>query len=120
MTNGHYMLRPETLESLFLLYRATKDVKYRYWGWNIYKVGKAWENANKKALKLHCRTETGYSGVLDVQNLNAEKDNRMQAYFFSETLKYLYLLFCDENALNLNEFVLNTEAHLLRVFPGML
>lgn len=31
----HNLLRPETVESLFYLYRFTKDTKYRDWGWEI-------------------------------------------------------------------------------------
>lgn len=31
----HNLLRPETVESLFYLYRFTKDSKYRDWGWDI-------------------------------------------------------------------------------------
>lgn len=31
----HNLLRPETVESLFYMYRFTKDTKYRDWGWDI-------------------------------------------------------------------------------------
>ncbi len=31
----HNLLRPETIESLFYMYRFTKDSKYRDWGWDI-------------------------------------------------------------------------------------
>jgi mannosyl-oligosaccharide alpha-1,2-mannosidase len=34
----HYLLRPETVESLMYLYRATKNPKYREWGWEIFEV----------------------------------------------------------------------------------
>ncbi len=34
----HNLLRPETVESLFYLYRFTKNEKYRDWGWNIFQV----------------------------------------------------------------------------------
>ena len=29
----HYLLRPEVIESYFVLWRITKDPKYRQWGW---------------------------------------------------------------------------------------
>ena len=32
------ILRPETLESLFVLYQVTGDVKYREWSWKIWQV----------------------------------------------------------------------------------
>lgn len=31
----HNLLRPETVESLFYLYRVTGDRKYQDWGWEI-------------------------------------------------------------------------------------
>lgn len=33
--DGHNLLRPETVESLFYMYRFTKNAKYRDWGWEI-------------------------------------------------------------------------------------
>ena len=35
----YYILRPETFESYFLLWRLTKDPKYRDWGWEAVQVG---------------------------------------------------------------------------------
>lgn len=32
----------------------------------------------------------------------------------AETLKYFYLIFCPEDVISLDEWVLNTEAHPLR------
>lgn len=37
LADRHNLLRPETVESLFYLYRFTKDHKYRVWGWEILK-----------------------------------------------------------------------------------
>uniref|UniRef100_A0A3B4Y542 alpha-1,2-Mannosidase n=1 Tax=Seriola lalandi dorsalis TaxID=1841481 RepID=A0A3B4Y542_SERLL len=34
----HNLLRPETVESLFYMYRFTKDTKYRDWGWEILQI----------------------------------------------------------------------------------
>ena len=33
-----YLLRPETVESYFYLWRLTKDQKYREWGWDVVQV----------------------------------------------------------------------------------
>lgn len=33
-----YLLRPETIESLFVLYRKTHNELYRDWAWRIFKV----------------------------------------------------------------------------------
>lgn len=34
----YYILRPETVESYFTLWRFTKDPKYRKWGWEVVEV----------------------------------------------------------------------------------
>lgn len=47
------------------------------------------------AEQAFCRTECGYAGVLDVENLTL--DDQMPSFFLSETLKYLYLLFDEVN-----------------------
>lgn len=41
--------------------------------------------------------------------------SRMDSYVLAETFKYLYLLFADEDdlLLDMDDFVFNTEAHLL-------
>ena len=36
----YYILRPETFESYFVLWRLTKDQKYRDWGWEAVQVRK--------------------------------------------------------------------------------
>lgn len=35
--DAHNLQRPETVESLFLLFRVTEDPIYRKWGWDIFK-----------------------------------------------------------------------------------
>lgn len=34
----HNLQRPETVESLFYMWRITHDVKYREWGWEMFKA----------------------------------------------------------------------------------
>ena len=47
------VLRPETVESLFYMWRVTGDVKYREWGWQIF-----------EAFRNHSRTlEGAFSSV---------------------------------------------------------
>lgn len=41
----------------------------------------------------------------------------MESFFLSETLKYLYLLFADDqDILPLDKYVFNTEAHPLPIY----
>lgn len=97
----HNLLRPETVESLFVLYRITGDLKYREWGWEIF-----------KAFEKYTKVETGgYTSLDDVTVLPPRRRDKMETFFLGETLKYLYLLFGDNNVIALDEFVFNSEAH---------
>lgn len=101
-THRPYLQRPEVVESLFYLWRATHNRRYRDWGWRIV-----------TALNKHCKREAGYSGLKDADRVSAygNSDDMQQSWFFAETLKYLYLLFSDDGVLPLDEWVFNTEAH---------
>eukprot|EP01132_Coremiostelium_polycephalum_P002407 gene2407-2974_t len=94
-----YILRPETVESLFILYRLTGDTVYQEYGWRIF-----------ESIEKHCRLEDGYVGLKNVYNPD-DKDDLQQSFFMAETLKYLYLLFTDSSVIPLDKYVFNTEAH---------
>lgn len=98
-----YLQRPEVVESLFYLWRATHNKKYRDWGWTVV-----------EALNKYCKMEAGYTGLSNANTIPPSPDDAQQSWFLAETLKYLYLLFADDNALNLDEWVFNTEAHPVR------
>merc|ERR1719499_482498 len=103
-----YLLRPETVESLFLLWRLTKEQKWRDYGWEIF-----------QKIQEHCRVPgAGYVPVLHVNRPKPQHDpqGKMQSFLIAETFKYLFLLFSDDDALDLNAFVFNTEAHPLPLF----
>ncbi|XP_044461596.1 mannosyl-oligosaccharide 1,2-alpha-mannosidase MNS3-like [Mangifera indica] len=101
----HNLLRPETVESLFVLYRITGDQKYREWGWQIFE-------AFEKYTKLD---SGGYTSLDDVTVLPPKRRDKMETFFLGETLKYLYLLFADNSVIPLDKFVFNTEAHPLPI-----
>ncbi|RYR30199.1 hypothetical protein Ahy_B01g055021 isoform B [Arachis hypogaea] len=94
--------RPETIESLFYLWRLTGNNTYREWAWDIF-----------EAFESNSRIASGYVGLKDV-NTGAQ-DDMMQSFFLAETLKYLYLLFSPPSVISLDEWVFNTEAHPLRI-----
>ena len=59
----HNLQRPETVESLFYMWRITGDVVYREWGWEIF-----------EAFVRHTAVEGGPEGVegfSSIQNVNA-------------------------------------------------
>ena len=68
-----------------------------------------------QAIENHCRVANGYSGIKDVYASTVTHDDVQQSFFLAETLKYLYLLFSDEEFFSLDDWVLNTEAHPLPV-----
>jgi len=61
----------------------------------------------------------GYTTIGDVRNaLNTRPKDMMESFLLGETFKYLYLLFADDagrSEVNLKEWVVNTEAHLLPI-----
>ena len=101
-----YQLRPETLESLFILYSLTGKEEYREWAWKIF-----------KAIETHCKTKYAFSGLVDVRRVDAGYDDQMQSYVMAETFKYLYLMFDARAAASipLDQYVFNTEAHPIRI-----
>ncbi|XP_023147285.2 endoplasmic reticulum mannosyl-oligosaccharide 1,2-alpha-mannosidase isoform X3 [Amphiprion ocellaris] len=106
----HNLLRPETVESLFYMYRFTKDTKYRDWGWDIL------QNFNKYT-KI---PDGGYTSINNVRDpVNPGPRDKMESFFLGETLKYLYLLFSDDmKLLSLDKYIFNTEAHPLPIWPS--
>ncbi|KAK7107386.1 mannosyl-oligosaccharide 1,2-alpha-mannosidase IA-like [Littorina saxatilis] len=96
----YYILRPEVVETHFYMWRLTKDQKYRDWAWEAV-----------QALEKHSRTEGGYTGIRDVYQVVPQKDDVQQSFFMAETLKYLYLIFSDDDLIPLDKWVFNTEAH---------
>lgn len=100
------MLRPETVESLLLAYRLTGHEKYRNAGWMIF-----------TAFEENCKLPGGgYASIANVEKFPAQKIDKMETFWLSETLKYLYLLFDDASHIPLDTHVFNTEAHILPVF----
>ncbi|XP_023668860.2 mannosyl-oligosaccharide 1,2-alpha-mannosidase IA isoform X1 [Paramormyrops kingsleyae] len=104
LSDRYYILRPEVVESYMYMWRMTHDPKYRQWGWEAV-----------EALEQHCRVESGFSGIRDVYATTPSHDNMQQSFFLAETLKYLYLLFSDDDLLSLDDWVFNTEAHPLPI-----
>lgn len=100
-TAKQYYLRPEIIESAYYLFHYTGDRKYR-------EMGEVFFNS----LKRYCRTESGYAYLEDVTT--KEKADKMESFFFAETLKYLYLLVAPKETMSLEKIVFTTEAHPLR------
>ncbi|KAK1766502.1 glycoside hydrolase family 47 protein [Phialemonium atrogriseum] len=99
-----YILRPEAIESVFILYRITGKKELQDIAWTMFQ-------------HIMTATETPYanSAIKDVRVTGeTEKEDSMESFWLSETLKYFYLIFSPPDVISLDEYVLNTEAHPFR------
>ncbi|KAJ4367371.1 hypothetical protein N0V83_006952 [Neocucurbitaria cava] len=99
-----YILRPEAIESVFILWRITGDAVWRETAWEMFQ---AVVNA----------TDTRYANaaIMDVNVIGSKQEDYMESFWMAETLKYFYLCFADPDLISLDDFVLNTEAHPFRL-----
>ena len=105
---GHNLLRPEAVEAIYYMWRFTKDRRSTDRG------GGGSSSPSRSTARW--RPE-GYAGLKNVNSAGGAKDDTMQTFWLAETLKYLLLLFSDDDALDLDKFTINTEAHPMRNLP---
>ncbi|KAJ7591143.1 alpha mannosidase-like protein [Mycena floridula] len=101
-TSHQYPLRPEFIESTWYLYRATRDPLYLEIGERIL-----------FDLVTRAKVDCGLTGITDLRNNH--RDDRMESFVLSETIKYLFLLFDEDNPLSRDDsnYVFTTEGHIL-------
>lgn len=124
LSDRKYRLRPEAIESVFVLYRITGDQSLREDAWRMF-----------QAIEKQTKAEFGYSTIDDVtlpavafdlsntsigdeeadfpsgRRKTHRKLDKMETFWTAETLKYFYLIFGDETLGSLDDYVYNTEAH---------
>lgn len=100
---ANHQMRPEFLESTYFLHRATREDYYLEIGRDILK--------KLQDLKVDC----GFAGLKDVRT--GVHDDKMASFVLAETLKYLYLLFSNDNEtyVDLDKFIFSTEGHILPI-----
>lgn len=98
-----YQLRPEAIESVFIMYRLTADPSWMEKGWKMF-----------EAIEKHTRTSLGHARLANVMDQFPTHEDSMESFWLAETLKYFYLLFSEPALVSLDDFVLNTEAHPFR------
>ncbi|KAJ7700664.1 glycoside hydrolase family 47 protein [Mycena olivaceomarginata] len=117
-TKDAYLLRPETVETFYIMWRTTGDVRWRERGWAVF-----------QSIEANTKARYGYSSIqyVDDRVYKPRKSDDQPSWFLAETfslanafsvagLKYLFLLFTDEDLVPLDKWVFNTEAHPLPVF----
>ncbi|RSL67513.1 hypothetical protein CEP54_003214 [Fusarium duplospermum] len=98
-----YILRPEAIESIFIMYRITADPQWQDMAWDMF-----------QAIVRYTTTQHANAAIEDVTNTETAQTDSMESFWLSETLKYFYLIFSPPDLVNLDEYVLNTEAHPFR------
>ena len=125
LRDKRYLLRPEAIESVFILYRITGNRQYLEAAWDMF-----------YSIVAASRTPYANGQVLDVtfvppppgvrgmhrapgvrEGIYTREDNienKMESFWTAETLKYFYLIFSTPDMISLDDWVFNTEAHPFR------
>lgn len=90
-----YVLRPEAIESVFIMWRLTGEEDWRRKGWAMF-----------QAVQEGTHTAAGNAPLLDVTSVLGEKIDKMESFWLGETLKYFYLLFSEPSVISLDDYVL--------------
>ena len=98
-----YILRPEAIESVFMMHRLTADPRWAEAAWAMF-----------EAVERHTRTPLAAAALDDITRPAPRQVDSMESFWLAETLKYFYLVFADPDVVSLDEWVLNTAAHPLR------
>ncbi|KAL9122340.1 MAG: hypothetical protein Q9187_001113 [Circinaria calcarea] len=129
--DSHNLQRPETVETLFYMWRITGETMYREWGWEMF----------KSFVKYTAAVDgSGFTSLSKANQIPPVIKDDMESFWLvskasitslyptlpnlesetnatgtkAETLKYFYLLFSPTDLLPLDQIVINTEAH---IFP---
>lgn len=130
LEDPRYLLRPEAIESVFIMYRITADRQYLDAAWNMFRsvvTASRTTYANGQVRDVTFVPQTReYKGrkIPMVQrvpgvrggmvNREDNVEDKMESFWTAETLKYFYLIFSREDMISLDEWVFNTEAHPFR------
>ncbi|KAJ5992582.1 hypothetical protein N7451_008306 [Penicillium sp. IBT 35674x] len=95
IADAKYRLRPEAIESIFVMYRITGDKSLQEAAWRIF-----------QNIERYSKVKHGYAALNDTRNIRTAKLDVMESFWLAETLKYFYLIFSDPNLISLDEYVL--------------
>ena len=94
IVDTRYILRPEAIESVFILYRITGDAELLEAGWRMF-----------QAIERNTATSFGNAAIGDVTvapPIIPEKQDQMESFWLAETLKYFYLLYSEHELMSLD------------------
>ncbi|KAF2466488.1 seven-hairpin glycosidase [Lindgomyces ingoldianus] len=106
INDRRYILRPEAIESVFILYRITGQQQWQAAAWDMF-----------TAIQQNTQTDLANAALIDVSvsDSSPPKMDSMESFWMAETLKYFYLIFSEPNVISLDDYVFNTEAHPLKI-----
>ena len=93
--SADYLLRPEAIESVFIMFRLTGDDYWRRKGWKMF-----------EAISKYTRSELANAAINDVTATKPVQRDVMESFWLAETLKYFYLLYSDPSVVDLDKYVL--------------
>lgn len=111
--HGHFLLDagythgPEVLESVFYGWRITGQQFWRDIAWDFF-----------QSMSKYLDTKSGWGGIDDVNNISSDQWDDQGSFLYAEVFKYFYMIFDDPKSLSLDEWVLNTENHPLRIYKN--
>jgi mannosyl-oligosaccharide alpha-1,2-mannosidase len=89
------LIRPEAIESVFILYRITGDTKYQDIAWAMF-----------QSIRKHTKTKISFAAISDVTVDTPPKIDSCESFWMAETLKYFYLIFSEPDLISLDDYVL--------------
>ncbi|EAY16781.1 Glycosyl hydrolase family 47 protein [Trichomonas vaginalis G3] len=98
-----YKLRPEYIESLFYQWRVKHKTMSRRLAEDFF-----------NSLKKYSKIGNAYSSVSNVDSSFPGYEDQMDSFFLAETMKYLYLIFCDDDVISLDDYVFTTQGHYIK------
>lgn len=124
LRDKRYLLRPEAIESVFIMYRITGNTEYLDAAWDMFVSivsASATPYANGQVYDVTFVPPPPGRGMQKVPGVRGGKFNRedniedkMESFWTAETLKYFYLVFSSPDMISLDDWVFNTEAHPFR------
>ena len=98
-------LRPEVADACLNLWQGDRDDRYRAL------AATHWRN-----MKTTSKAAYGYTSLADITTRPMTQGDNCPGYWWSEQMKYYYLMFAEPRRIDLDRLVLSTEANVLQGF----
>ena len=100
-----YTLWHQEAESYYFLWQKTRDQKFRDYAWRLV-----------KAIDKHARIKSGGFATTYAKYVPSDHSNQQREWFLGATLKYLYLIFSQDQLLPSDQWIFNNAGHPLPIY----